>query len=352
MQNDEGNEFYEALLLSNKISSNSHISFETALYFYGLIAEPPEEIQAVGKAGKHIKSHRVFRYFRPVSQKSIGIRKHRGISISTKEKAIADILVRRTTPNFSNERELEKFLIDNIGVCKQELFQLDDYELLYHRLSYNKMNVRLLSRAYSRVDGGRIWVADIQLSTTEDQLRSLFATFGEVLSVSRRHSSCGPIAFIQMKNSLDGKDAIRKLDGQLFQGRRICVKESNENIIEKKYVYALVSFESRECYIGETVNFYSRIKAHLNGHGCLTSSNWIAGLKSKPIPILLEEVERGLDTQYQCLFLEVVWRIVAEDQGWKVVNSPKLSRGRDPFEAAIENRASKWPDLLKESIQS
>jgi hypothetical protein len=150
-----------------------------------------------------------------------------------------------------------------------------------------------------------------------------------------------------MKNPLEGKQAIRNLDGQLFKGLNITVKESNEKKENKKCIYALVSFEKNECYVGQTCNFKKRFMAHLSGYGCETSAAWISTLNEKPIPIILEEIEKGYDSDYQADILETVWRLVANRRCWEVVNFPYLIEFSTELEAAVEARIDKWSDLLK-----
>ena len=174
---------------SNFLVSNSHVSFESALYYYGLIKKLPDELLAVGPPKRYVTHLGTFRYISlrncmySSGVRKIALKDGGAFMIASKEKAIADILVRRLLPRFMSESEIKEFLINEIGINEDSLKALDDNELINIRVAYNKSNVRLLSRLYSATDGGRIWVADFPNTVIEEDLRNLFQPFGEVLSV-------------------------------------------------------------------------------------------------------------------------------------------------------------------------
>jgi RNA recognition motif-containing protein len=74
-------------------------------------------------------------------------------------------------------------LVSQICISRCDLESLDGQLLQKLRVKYKKSNVRLLSRLYSEVDGGRVWVADFPRETSEDQLLELFQSYGEVVSL-------------------------------------------------------------------------------------------------------------------------------------------------------------------------
>lgn len=194
------NHFEKTLQISNELVSNSHVSFESALYFYELISKIPNEILAVGITKRCLHPLGIFRYInlRNCSYQKgvlkISTKNYRIISIASKEKAIADILVRSSTPKFRLENDVENFLANEIGIKKAFLNNLDDSELINLRLAYNKFNVSLLARLYSKMDGGKIWVADLPRLTTEEELSILFKSYGEVQSVTIRQDPLGILA--------------------------------------------------------------------------------------------------------------------------------------------------------------
>ena len=150
-----------------------------------------------------------------------------------------------------------------------------------------------------------------------------------------------------MKDPLDGKQAIRSLDKQIFQGRCITVKESNEEVKNEMYIYALVSFDKKECYIGQTCDTQRRFRQHLSRGGDVSSGEWVSKLNKSPIPIILEKIDSGYDSDFQADFLETVWRFVADRNGWGVVNFPYLSKCIGEFANATELRSSYWSNILK-----
>ena len=171
----------------------------------------------------------------------------------------------------------------------------------------------------------------------KDDLWKLFRPFGDIDSISIvRNCMKQPIAFIDMKNSSDAQRAIRDLDKQFFLGRNITVRESQQKFYEERFIYALLSFDKRECYIGETCDTIKRFRQHLNGKGDKSTSSWILTLKdSKPKPIILEIVQPGYDAHFQANFLETVWRLVASICCWEVINFPFLSDIREELKAAV-----------------
>ncbi len=194
----------------------------------------------------------------------------------------------------------------------------------------------------------RIWVTGFPECILKDDLWKLFRPFGDIDSISIvRNCMKQPIAFIDMKNSSDAQRAIRDLDKQFFLGRNITVRESQQKFYEERFIYALLSFDKRECYIGETCDTIKRFRQHLNGKGDKSTSSWILTLKdSKPKPIILEIVQPGYDAHFQANFLETVWRLVASICCWEVINFPFLSDIREELKAAVTPRISKWLQIL------
>ena len=75
----------------------------------------------------------------------------------------------------------------------------------------------------------KLYVGNLPFSTTEDELRDLFAQHGEVLSVQvvtdRDTGRSRGFAFVEME---DGGQAIQTLDGTDFGGRNLRVNEARE----------------------------------------------------------------------------------------------------------------------------
>jgi len=196
-------------------------------------------------------------------------------------------------------------------------------------------------------------VTDFSESTLEEDLRELFRLFGDIDSISIvRKALKRPMAFIDMKNFLDAQRAICALDKQVFQGRHITVRESKQKFYGERFVYALLSFDKCECYIGETSDTKRRFRQHLNGNGDSSTSAWILSLEDvEPKPKVLETVQQGYDAHFQARFLETVWRFVAVRCSWEVVNYPFVFEIREELEAAIESRMSKWSQMLDEASE-
>ena len=78
--------------------------------------------------------------------------------------------------------------------------------------------------------GNRLYVGNIPFSAGEDELRELFAPFGDVESVhvvtDRATGRPRGFAFVEMINEEDAQKAIGDLDQTDFQGRRLAVNEA------------------------------------------------------------------------------------------------------------------------------
>jgi len=72
-----------------------------------------------------------------------------------------------------------------------------------------------------------IYVGNLPYSTTEEELKNLFAQYGEVVSVviiSDRYTGRSKgFGFVEMAVQREGETAIAELDGFLFHGRNLRV---------------------------------------------------------------------------------------------------------------------------------
>ncbi len=78
----------------------------------------------------------------------------------------------------------------------------------------------------------KIYVGNLSYGTTDESLRNLFASHGEVESVAvitdRDTGRSKGFGFIEMRDEEAAKAAISALDGYELDGRRIRVNEANE----------------------------------------------------------------------------------------------------------------------------
>lgn len=78
----------------------------------------------------------------------------------------------------------------------------------------------------------KIYVGNMNFATTEESLRELFGGFGTVDSVAivfdRATGRPKGFGFVEMGSDDEAKAAIRSLDGQEFEGRRLRVNEAQE----------------------------------------------------------------------------------------------------------------------------
>ncbi len=77
-----------------------------------------------------------------------------------------------------------------------------------------------------------IYVGNLSFRTTEDQLRELFAEFGDVDSASiisdRQTGRSKGFGFVIMPNSDQAEMAMNELNGKEFEGRALKVNEARE----------------------------------------------------------------------------------------------------------------------------
>jgi RNA recognition motif-containing protein len=79
----------------------------------------------------------------------------------------------------------------------------------------------------------KIFVGNLSGETTEDDLRQAFEGFGQVRSVTivMDESKGKPLGFgfVTMPSTNEAKNAIKKMDGKDFKGKKISVEKSRTN---------------------------------------------------------------------------------------------------------------------------
>lgn len=77
----------------------------------------------------------------------------------------------------------------------------------------------------------KLYVGNLPFTAQEDEIRNLFATYGEVLSVAlisdRETGRPRGFGFVEMDQN-GARSAIEALDGKDFQGRNLRVNEAQE----------------------------------------------------------------------------------------------------------------------------
>jgi len=77
----------------------------------------------------------------------------------------------------------------------------------------------------------KIYVGNLPFSASEDDVRNLFATYGDVQSVSlitdRETGRLRGFGFVEMDEN-GAREAIQALDGQDFMGRNLKVNEAQD----------------------------------------------------------------------------------------------------------------------------
>ena len=83
-----------------------------------------------------------------------------------------------------------------------------------------------------------IYVGNLDFATTEDQLRTLFAAYGAVKTVTvvidRDTSQPRGFAFVEMASDGEAQDAIHALNGSLHGGRALIVNEARPKLYSSR----------------------------------------------------------------------------------------------------------------------
>jgi len=79
-----------------------------------------------------------------------------------------------------------------------------------------------------------IYVGNLDFATSEDQLRTLFAGYGAVKTVTavtdRDTGQPRGFAFVEMINAGEARDAIRTLNGSVHGGRALILNEARPKL--------------------------------------------------------------------------------------------------------------------------
>jgi RNA recognition motif-containing protein len=79
-----------------------------------------------------------------------------------------------------------------------------------------------------------IYVGNLDFSTHEDQLQTLFMAYGPVRTVTavtdRDTGEARGFAFVEMTNPEEARDAIRALNGSVHGGRALIVNEARPKL--------------------------------------------------------------------------------------------------------------------------
>lgn len=118
--------------LANLIYGPSHVSFETALSHYGFIPERVESIVSAttGKSKKFTTSLGLFTYRKQASfyyQEGITLVEGSwgNVLMATPEKALSDQLMTVRTSKINTQRELKKYLLEDLRIDLKQLRKLE-----------------------------------------------------------------------------------------------------------------------------------------------------------------------------------------------------------------------------------
>lgn len=92
------------------------------------------------------------------------------------------------------------------------------------------LNILCLTLNFLSISFMNIYIGNLNWSTTEDELRSLFSQFGEVSSVNivsdKFTGRSKGFGFVEMSDNGNAQTAINSLNGQSFKDRNITVNEA------------------------------------------------------------------------------------------------------------------------------
>ena len=94
-----------------------------------------------------------------------------------------------------------------------------------------------------------IYVGNLDFSTSEDELQTLFAAFGAIRTVTavtdRDTRQPRGFAFVEMPNAGEAGDAIRTLNGSVHGGRALIVNEARPKLYRSGERQSLPSRDHR-----------------------------------------------------------------------------------------------------------
>jgi cold-inducible RNA-binding protein len=94
-----------------------------------------------------------------------------------------------------------------------------------------------------------IYVGNLDLATSEDEIRTLFATYGAIKTATavkdRDTGQPRGFAFVEMTNAGEARDAIRTLNGSVHGGRALIVNEARPKLYRSGEHEALPSRDHR-----------------------------------------------------------------------------------------------------------
>jgi RNA recognition motif-containing protein len=84
-----------------------------------------------------------------------------------------------------------------------------------------------------------IYVGNLSYQTTEDELKEIFAKFGEVTSAklieNRETGQSKGFGFVEMSNDNEAEEAIKELDGSEISGRSLRVNPARPREERPRY---------------------------------------------------------------------------------------------------------------------
>ena len=94
-----------------------------------------------------------------------------------------------------------------------------------------------------------IYVGNLDFAASEDQLRTLFAAYGAVKTVTavtdRDTGQPRGFAFVEMTNAAEARAAIRTLNGSVHGGRALIVNEARPKLYRSDEHESLPSLDHR-----------------------------------------------------------------------------------------------------------
>lgn len=94
-----------------------------------------------------------------------------------------------------------------------------------------------------------VYVGNLDFTASEDQLRTLFAAYGAVKSVTividRDSGEPRGLAFVEMTSAAQAQDAIRALNGSIHWGRPLMVNEARPTLSSNRERESLAGRDHR-----------------------------------------------------------------------------------------------------------
>jgi predicted transcriptional regulator of viral defense system len=128
----------EPFLIANHLYGPSYISFDSALFYWGLIPEQVFEVSSVTtkKSKKYMIQNVAYSFthlpiaYYPLGIQSLALTKNQTVLIASPEKALCDKVINTSYLNLRSAKQVMAFLVEDLRIEKDQLRDLNLREMI------------------------------------------------------------------------------------------------------------------------------------------------------------------------------------------------------------------------------